>query len=349
MGYNIGWHSWSPGLTDPTSKGSTTSGDSAWISYLWKELEKLGHKIFWLGIGKPSHITKLERKSFDDFQQLDLMIMYYRWPMPENSERQSEYETQQALMRRCKLADMPFIVLDGDHMITTQDALSILSQGGHICAPELAPYRKRLYVRSLMFPNPYELKTPSVMPSDRENIAMYVGNNYGRYQQTVSFLRPISRRFKVSVYGNWLEYSPNRETEDKIKDDMPLVNFRGRLDQRSIIERLAIAKFTIHLCKPSYEEVGFCTMRWAEAAAAGTPAFVPSGFPDPDGDIIIGPRVDNGYDVLRQIDLMTLGSDNLENLLFDKTMRHQQEFVKEYFTAVKWDEAVSDCMEGNWL
>jgi len=271
----IGFHLWDPGLWS-TEKNS--AGGALWMRNLWTYLSDLGHEIIWLG----QHYDSIAEPAKGEglIEECDVIYLYWRWPMHEiYKERNKAYNNQMELIKIAAELGVPMVIGDGDHKMTLDDILYIQKKAKAVLvAPELAP---RKDFERLMYPNPYLMVNPLInrMPFFGQGDIVYIGNNYERWDQWLEYIViPSNEGLRVKCYGNWLEPHPDRRSPQTIKKVAPKVTFPGRLDQSSIIDTYLTADFTVHLAKPSYCKTGFVTMRWAEAASAGTFGFIPAEF-----------------------------------------------------------------------
>lgn len=302
---------------------------------LWTYLSEKGHEIIWLGqhhetIAKPAKGEGL-------IEECDVIYLYWRWRMNESYiERNKAFDNQMELIQLAGKADVPLLVTDGDHKMTLDDITYIQSNAWAVLtAPELAP---RKQFRQLFYPNPYELRNPMVnrMPFFSDTELIYIGNNYERWDQWVEFIaKPSNLGMKTKCFGNWLEPHPDRQTKDEVKKAAPKISFPGRLAQTAIIDQYLTADTTVHLAKPSYCETGFVTMRWAEAAAAGTFAFIPREFKHLPENIDHVCGVDDGQQLYEYYTTMD------EKVWFNGVML-MQEWVRQNMTLSAWLEMLKE-------
>ncbi len=270
----IGFHTWEPGLTSESGK-MASGGGSLWIRYLWDELLKQGHEIFWFGEGHPRDVAHADMPML---LTMDVMVVFWRWQMdPSYGERNAAYDRQSTIINACIDHGIPMLVHDQDHKITPLEILALqkpfYSVPIILAAPELKP---RPGFRTLLFPNPYPTFSKPITPFKKETDLVYIGNNYERWPQFLEYLAVLPDfGMDVDVYGNWLEPGPGRQPPDEVRAEAPDVRFRGRISNDRVIEVLQTADATIQLAKDSYCQTGFLAMRWVEAAAAGILSFVP--------------------------------------------------------------------------
>lgn len=346
------FHTFEPSLFGDFKMAAKTGG-SVWIPTLLNYLQEAGHHVAFPFIGRqvsvdtsfiadeqiagmrPTSMKVVDRLE-DAVEWADICVFYNRWAMPDRPERHLSYLHQWALIERFEQVKMPYIVFDGDHMITDLESKRILSGFGKIAAPELQPLRS--YVRTLMYPN---VKTEAIpFSSDRDHSVVYIGNDYGRRQQTIEFLNPLSDEYEVKVFGNW---GTTDEAIERNTREMPKVKFMGPLDGSLVVHELSKAKWTVHLMKPSYIDSGFCTFRWVEGAQAGTPAFVPIRFPFPYAPDL--PKVQSQFGYAEN------GKDALmiNRLERGRIYQNQCMFVDQFFDSESWLEAIEDCARDRWL
>lgn len=197
-----------------------------------------------------------------------LIFLYWRWPMDDRRypDRQAAYLRQLTLIDYAIENKTPVLIFDGDLQPGVEECAEALRFNGNrvvVAAPMLFP--KRGYMR-LMYPMCYSL--PKFVPKLYD--FCYIGNNYGRYDEMRGVLGlPFFENKTNLIYGNWLDFSIDRQTPEEIKRDFPFVQFKGRAQSNEVISLLSRAVFTYHFAKPEYNSTGFITMRWQEAATAG--------------------------------------------------------------------------------
>lgn len=349
-------HTFEPGLYGDEVAASKFGG-ATWFLEVVRYLKSKGHTV---SFAFPHHsyfkgtkvlteeqIAAITPNKMDvvtsktEILNYDVALMYYRWEMTNRPERQYAFECQELMIRWFDDFQFPYIVFDGDHMISSTTANKICGSSGRIAAPEINPMRP--YVRSLLYPNVQQSSDFFPYTEDRDNSVVYIGNDYGRRQLTMDFMNPLSERYDVKIFGNW---GVTEEAYSANKKDMPNVKFMGPIRNDLVLEELKKASWTVHLMKPSYIDSGFCTYRWVEAVQAGLPAFIPSRFPFP---------YDRG--ILEADDFkMFFGyvSDGKEALTIPHHLRrniyqNQKQFVDQFFLVEEWEDALWDCVRGKWL
>jgi len=322
MGMNIGFHGYEPAFQ--SGQMMTSAGGSRHLTTTISEFTRLGHQVFWFGEGS-NNTTKSANVS--DVKLMDVIFLYWRWAMPEYLDRQKAYTRQMEIIKMTTASKTPVIVHDQDHKIDKKTKEFLIMMNVTLTEPSLFP---RTGYSSLMYPSDRPL-TSKYNPHSRFGLC-YVGNNYERYDQTKRYL--ADARIAAIFYGNWLIKSDFRESPDQVKSDFPNVTFQGRLEADQVINCLRHATATIHLAKSSYNETGFITARWAEAASAACPAFVPKEFKFIDGYSNVG-IVENASDVIRFLDVL----DSLKDPNLGKSIvEWQRDFVNQYSKPDAWIE-----------
>lgn len=259
MTYSVGWHTWEPGLQGKMSSG----GGAEWTKFLWKRLRSAGYEV--VDLTKPLK-----------GQRIDKAVFCWRWDFnePGYEDRHYSYVRQMELIESLHKAGTKIMVHDQDYKMAPADLEWLQSLGVGLYEPSILP---RPGFSTLHFPYPWTVsgRAKTKAPYNR---LIYIGNNYERYDQMKAYIGGMKRQDQVTVYGNWLERSPLRESPEQVRADFPYVNFGGRLEQSRIMDFLPNFQATIHLAKPEYCKSGFITIRWAEAARAGTIGLIPAEF-----------------------------------------------------------------------
>lgn len=322
----VGIFAWAPGLNK--AKGSTTAGNSVWLSYLIDRLEEADWEVVMLRTDMPGWYAN---------GYLDAIIIMWRWKIPGYPMRSKLHDVQWEYIQLAHEYGIPILIHDQDHMMTGVEVETLRNTSNVIlAAPELRP---RTFFRELHYPNPYKLKEPEL---GKIGDLIYIGNNYNRFDEAVEFLGGSAQKgLSVKVYGNWLEKSPGRESPEEVKKAMPKVQFCGRLPQSQIIDEMAKQWATIHLAKPSYYRNGFITIRWAEAAAAGILAFIPERFylPEYFRQRMAYARVSTGEDIYHRTPWASeFGSWHHAY----SAIRLQQELVRDTMTFYPWIDMLEE-------
>jgi len=319
---NIGFHGYEPAFE--SGNMMTSTGSSHHLITLMNEFARLGHYNYWFGNGENSIATSI---SLDLIPNMNIIFLFWRWPMPDYPDRDTAYSRQLSIIKRAANLKIPIVVHDQDHKIDDKMKSFLTGYAVRLTEPSLHP---RLGFESLMYPSSYSL-TRKYQPHSRFGLA-YIGNNYERYEQAKKYV--VHPRVLASFYGNWVIKSPSRETPEQVEHDFPNVLFEGRLEADQVVTRLANASATIHLAKPSYNETGFITMRWAEAASAACPALIPSEFKFLESVPKIG-FVADSQAVAENLDILEALKDPNHGKAI---VEWQREFVNQYMKPDRWVE-----------
>jgi hypothetical protein len=245
-------------------------------------------------------------------------------------ERNMAALRQSRIIDQCMSHNVKILIHDQDHKMLTVQAKALASSPNvTMASPELKP---RKDFERLMYPNPYEIRNHMInrMPFFGEWQSVYIGNNYERWDQWVEYVaKPAGLGIKTKCFGNWLLPHPDRQTPKEVKAIAPTILFPGRLSQRMIVETYLEFDITVHLAKPSYNKSGFITMRWAEAAAAGTCGFVPREFKHLPEELQIA-YVKDGDELFTRYSFMS--EDD-----WRKVVEAQQQWVRKNMTLEGWD------------
>lgn len=326
----IGWLCWEPALQ---GNPFTSAGGGEWTAFLFKKLKENGHQVVWLGpLPEPENTTHGEVKD------CDVAVVCWRWDMAD-PERHQAYVRQNLILHLADRYGIPVLVHDQDYKISDADMKVLKFNGVKVARPELFPESG---IKSLIFPNPYDLWEDTMPLGPMQPIDLiYVGNNYERWDQTVKFIKPFQRDHEVTFYGNWIDPSPLRQTPEEVLVTFPHIQFGGRLDQKEVIKTLRYANTTINLFKPDYGKTGFMTIRWAEAAKAGVPAFLPADFTLPmryeEAFNAFGLLVVDGDDLIKKYRRLVESPERWRN-----AVEMQRSFVNEYMAWQRWESMIFD-------
>lgn len=272
----VGWLYW-----DARSENkSATDPASIWTVPMWKQMAYNDIRSVWLD---PS--TNPDGLQYAKLEECDILFCYWRWELPNIDRyrtRNEAYAFQMKTLQEAFLLNIPVIVYDCDMMITIEQRFWLLSCGASIRIPAFFPYEG---AKTLHYPMVYKIGERG--EHKRVGIS-YVGNNYGRYDMARRYLNwpngncnegqlrlPLVEDPGFTIYGNWMDRSQFRESPEQVRSDFPNAKFPGLLDQNLTVDVLRKAKATVHIAKPEYANIGFIALRWFEAVAAGTPAFIP--------------------------------------------------------------------------
>lgn len=220
------------------------------------------------------------------FPDLDVLFLEWRWPTWKNDRVHpqhiaSKYEPD--LDRQRELIEFysdkcPIIAWDTDLKITLEDEERY--PGLILADASLETNRLSRDRVSLPFWTDWEELLPTAEPYP---IYGYIGNNYERDKefQWIYFYNSGALRdhgVQTSMYGNWLQTSPERPTPESLIANYPMVNFNHRLnfyDSMAMMNRFIC---TTHASKPLYYAKKFMSPRYLEALAVNCPALMPLAF-----------------------------------------------------------------------
>lgn len=262
-------NTYEPSLTD--GNDNTSTGGGQWLQYLIDKLTEAGHEVVNASVGESDLRIHALGKALG--QQIDVILLCWRWPMEDYPQRHAAYERQQFLLNLASKTNTPVLIHDQDLKSNILQELTLYPRLR--CLLTMPAFNPPPGYSTLHFPNPFNLNVP--LPSkaaltERLYSHTYIGNNYERYdimKQTWGH----EAEFTSNIWGNWLEPSSNRESPEQVVKDFPSTVFHGRLPQSEALTVLGQSMFTQHFAKPEYDEYGFMTIRWCEAAAAGCLAF----------------------------------------------------------------------------
>lgn len=237
---------------------------------------------FTIGIDKFQ--TPLGKLNHDDgFPELDVLFLEWRWKTYKNDRThpsfnkalyEPDYDRQVQLIEHYKTR-CPIIAWDTDHKITADDELrwpELL-----IADPALLPRPLTRQRARLPFWSDWNslISVSSPLP-----IYGLVGNNYERDEQFKKYYFDVqntvrSKGVQVSMYGNWLQNSPERQSPQSLISDNPYVSFGHRMNFYDSMHVMNTFICTTHVSKQSYYETGFISPRYFEAVAVGCPALMP--------------------------------------------------------------------------
>lgn len=324
------WASWEPGMFNVTK---TSGGGARWTSYLFEQFRAAGHEVMWgYTAEQPEGCVRFP------IVAADVAIVCWRWELPDTehyAERNKLYHRQANKLTTLGALKVPTLVHNQDMKMTQREIAKLYDMPNVALAmPAVCPPSP---FETLHFPNPYELPLVSgTLGRNRKGI-VYVGNNYERYEQTRRVLGGRVDVHPIHFFGNWLEPSPYRQSEEQLKRDFPSVGFGGRVEQALIPDLMRSYRATVHFCKPNYAAAGLVTIRWAEAAASGTIAMLPnewngrSKFSEYVNDMQF---VQDSRDAECVYELLECDD------YYDDVLRAQIGFVKREMTATAWLERI---------
>lgn len=244
----------------------------------------------------------------DVFPDVDIVFLEWRWPTVKNDRTHAQHVAaryEPDLDRQCEIIEYykdkcPIIAWDTDLKITPEDEEQwpelILSD------PSFETNRQTRNRVSLPFWTDWNELLPVAEPYQ---LYSFVGNNYERPDEFKKFYFDKSRQMRdegiqVSMYGNWLQRSIERETPEFLIKEYPNVSFNHRMNFFDSMQMMNRFICTTHVSKPRYYETGFMSPRYLEAIAVGCPGLVPKKFAR---NTILGKEwiVDSGLDVLEKV------------------------------------------------
>lgn len=247
----------------------------------------------------------------DVFPDVDVVFLEWRWPTVKNDASHpqhvaSRYEPD--LDRQIDVIEhykdrCPIIAWDTDLKITPDDEKRwpelILSD------PSFETNRQTRNRVSLPFWTDWSELLPVVEPY---SLLGFIGNNYERPDEFKRFYFGCAENarqtgIQVSMYGNWLQSSSERESPEFLIKEHPNVSFNHRMNFFDSMQMMNRFICTTHVSKPRYYETGFMSPRYLEALAVGCPGLVPKKFARNN---ILGDEwvVDSGVDVIEKVNAL---------------------------------------------
>ena len=215
------------------------------------------------------------------FPDGDVLYVEWRWPTWKNS---GENATESDYNRQCELLDyyhekgVPIIIHDGDLKMTPEEEMrwpnAILADA---CVAPQHQTRKRITIPWCNYLKRY------FDPVEYSYNYTYVGNNYEREDPFAKYYTSPSKQLRfagiqTSIYGNWLQKSPERIDPALLLAKTPNVAFGPRLSYKDIFSVLNESITVTHITKPAYTPYGNITGRFFEAIKSNVPALVPIEF-----------------------------------------------------------------------
>ena len=174
------------------------------------------------------------------------IVLYWRWPMPNDSAKQSVYLSQQYLLATVPKSNL--VILDGDHKVP-----KAVQETHKIVSPQLSG-------DGPMYPHFAHLET-DVRPKARSYVT-YIGTPLDRVDQ----VNLLFAKTPCKLWGSW--------GQEKLPSTCEVM---GKLDNKLVLRELSGA-VTVLLAKQSYYEQGYITPRWNEAAYAGCAVMIPEQY-----------------------------------------------------------------------
>lgn len=248
------------------------------------EMLKRGHDVTCLQ--RRREAAPFAGVEYDDllFPDIDLLYVEHRWPTYKNTPchlypaAEPDYERQRDLLDHYHAKGVPIVIHDGDLKMTPQEEEAwpnaILTDA---CITPRVQTRKRISVPWCNY------MTRLFQARERPFNYTYVGNNYERDAQFFKYYvdpsRPLREEgIQTSVYGNWLQRSPERKDPSELLRACPSIAFGPRLSYRDIFAVFNDSIAVTHITKSEYTKHGNITGRFFEAVKSGVPAIIPTEY-----------------------------------------------------------------------
>ena len=248
-----------------------------------------------------------EDNEVGDYPELDAIFLEWRWSTWKNDRTHPNHDPKRYepdLDRQRQIIEyyhgkVPIIVWDTDLKITPEDEKRwpelILTD------PTFETNRLTRDRISLPFWTDWEELFPVEKPLP---LYGYIGNNYERDDEFKKFYFDPSEGLRAwgiqtSMYGNWLQSSPERKSPGMMIMDHRQVAFNHRMNFYESMQMMNKFICTTHVSKPRYYETKFMSPRYLEALAVNCPALQPEEFGIP----LLGEQwvVGSSYDVKRAV------------------------------------------------
>jgi hypothetical protein len=199
---------------------------------------------------------------------LDVLLCEYRWPTYKNyghDKTEPDYDRQTELIDHY-YGKIPIIVWDQD--LKVDEAFTKKYPKIIIADACLNTNRLQLFYPCNLDNDTYKIHT-SFLDS---KYLVYCGNNYERYKMFAKYIQSSAKILPggVHVYGNWLQFSPERISPISVKKLFPDVIFHDRISYDKVEDTLNKAFSTICITKDSYNEKGLVVSRFIEAIRCKT-------------------------------------------------------------------------------
>jgi hypothetical protein len=249
------------------------------------EMQSRGHTV--VQVQKCRDDEPYPGVEYDDsgFPEGDVLFAEWRWPTWKNDESiGGDRATEPDYKRQCELLDhyhakgVPIIIHDGDLKMTPEEELRWPNaQLADACIKPREQTRARISM-------PWVSSARRILnPVERPSNYTYVGNNYDRDPQFRKYYsRPShtlrTRGIQTSVWGNWLERSPERRDPSDLLKENPHVAFGHRLAYKEIFGIINNSIAVTHITRDDYTPYGNITMRFTEAIQAGVVSLIPNEY-----------------------------------------------------------------------
>jgi len=232
------------------------------------------------------------------FPDVDVAYFEWRWPTWKNDPRiggekatEPDYQRQMECLEYYHKKGVPIIIHDGDLKMTPDDEIAfpqaILTDA---CVNSRVLTRKRYTLPWCNYLN------RRLDPVDYSYSYTYVGNNYERDTQFKKYYGDPSKSLRkagiqTTVYGNWLDRSPERKDPSVLLSENPHISFGGRLAYNQIFDAFNKSIAVTHITKDDYTPYGNITGRFMEAIMSGVVALIPKEYfharPVGIGDLVV--------------------------------------------------------------
>lgn len=259
-----------PALTDGMQKTSAAGG--LWLPALFSFLES---KDIYVDNGSVGENEIRYSEFYNSLLHAEAFIIQWRWPMPRSFSRGAAFDRQMKALYFAENNGIPVLIHDEDYK--DSEIFDRLAKYPNLRYKLTSPaFNPREGYSTLFYPFP-KMEQRFLPLADRFETFAYIGNNYERYDQMKTYYGGW-QDYPISIWGNWLEHSDERESPEQVVKDFPCVSFKGRLPQNAVGEVLSRSMFTHHFAKPAYCTEGFMTIRWFEAALSGCIGIAPDEF-----------------------------------------------------------------------
>ncbi|MBM3194158.1 MAG: hypothetical protein FJZ60_00155 [Chlamydiae bacterium] len=302
----IGFSFW--GFLTPLEKNSyvnTPDGERGNRVDFVEELLKRGHQV--VRLQKQRDDEPYPNVMTDDagFPDVDVVYCEWRWPTWKNTgtnPSEPDYNRQCEFLDYYHKKGVPIIIHDGDLKMTPDEERrwpnAILSDA---CVKPRVQTRDRISIPWCNYMKRF------FEPIEGSYSYTYVGNNYERDVQFMKYYTDSSKELRAfgiqtTVYGNWLQRSPERKDPRELISMYPHVAFGGRLSYKDIFPAFNSSIAVTHITKDDYVPYGNITGRFFEAIKSGVPALIPNEYAHArpvglDGDLL----VDSFEDVIKKV------------------------------------------------
>ncbi len=272
------------GFITPLEKNSmvnTPDGERGNRVDFVNELLSRGHEVVQLQKMRDDEQYPGVQYDATGFPDGDVLYVEWRWPTWKNS---GENPQESDYTRQCELLDyyheqgMTIIIHDGDLKMTPEEELrwpnAILADA---CVSPQHQTKMRITIPWCNYMKRY------FDPVEYSYNYTYVGNNYEREDPFAKYYTGPSAALReqgvqTTIYGNWLNKSPERIDPAELLAQTPNVAFGPRLAYKDIFKVLNESITVTHITKPAYTPYGNITGRFFEAIKSNVPALVPIEF-----------------------------------------------------------------------